>query len=107
MILDELRAFAGAILGMLDAAFPFEHGPALIVIAGELGKNALEVDLSIADRTEAPGALEPRRVAGIDALPSRRIELGVLHVEHLDPLVKDIDVFEIVQLLQHEVAGVE
>ena len=62
-----------------------------------------KVDLAVAERTEPPGALDPRRVARIDALAAGRVELGVLDVEGLDPLVVDVDVVEIVELLQHEV----
>src|SRR5690606_38128037 len=107
VVANEGGALARAILGMLDAAFPFQHGPAFVVIAGELGEDALEIDLPIADGAEAPGAIEPRLVARIDALPASRIELRVLDVEHLDPLVEDVDVVEIVELLQDEVTRVE
>ena len=37
-----------AILGMLQCAFPFEHSPALVVILRELGKDAAEIDLPVA-----------------------------------------------------------
>src|SRR4051794_22650640 len=32
LIADECGAFAGAIFGMLDAAFPFQHRPALVAV---------------------------------------------------------------------------
>jgi len=35
---------------MLEAAFPFEHRPARIVVAGELREDAVEVDLPVAER---------------------------------------------------------
>ncbi len=107
MVADELGAFARAIFRVLDAAFPFEHGPAFVVIAGELREDALEIHLPVADGAEAAGAFEPGRVARIDALTAGWIELRVLDVEHLDPLVIDVDVVEIVELLQTEMARVE
>ena len=66
-------------------------------------KIAAEIDLTVAERAEAARAFDPWRIAGIDALPSVRIELAVLDVKRLDPLVVDVDEFEVVELLQHEV----
>jgi len=60
----------------------------------ELGEDAVEVDLPVAERAEAAGALDPGRVTRIDALPAGRIELGVLDVKRLDPLVIDVDELE-------------
>ena len=91
---------------MLQAAFPFQHRPGRIVVLRELRENAGEIDLSVAERAEAAGALDPGRIAGIDALPAGRIELGVLHVKGLDALVIDVDEGEIVELLQHEMRGI-
>ena len=74
-----------------------------IAVLRHLGEDAGEIDLPVAERAEAPRPLDPGRIARIDALPPGRIELGVLDVERLDPLVVDVDEFEIVELLQHEV----
>src|SRR5665213_264833 len=90
---------------MLEAAFPFEHGPGGVAVLRELREDGREIDLSIAERAEAPGSRDPGLVAGIDALPAGRIELGVLHVEGLDALVVDVDEIEIVELLQQEMRG--
>src|SRR6187399_336166 len=106
VLLDEGRAFARAIFGMLERALPFEHGPAFEIVGGHLREDAAEVHLSVAQRTEAPGAADPRRVSGIDALPSRGTELGILHMEHLDAVLVDVDVLEVVELLEHEVRRV-
>ena len=104
--LDQRRALGRPLLGMLQRAFPFEHGPAVEVVARELGEDAGEIDLAVAGRAEAPGPVHPALVAGIDALLAGRIELGVLDVEHPDPLVVEIDVLQVVELLQHEVARI-
>ena len=99
-------ALARAVLGMLQAAFPFEHGPGVVVILRQLREDAGEVDLPVAERAEAPGPLDPGRIARIDALPPVRVELGVLDVERLDALVIDVDEVEIVELLQQKVRRV-
>src|SRR6185437_16833780 len=44
---DELRALARRDLRMLEAAFPLVHRPAGEIISGELGKDRLEIDLSV------------------------------------------------------------
>ena len=106
VVLDERRALARAVLGMLQRAFPFEHRPAVVIVLRELGEDAAEIDLAVAQRAEAAGPVDPALIAAIDALPAGRIELGVLHVERLDALVIDVDEGEIVELLQHEVRRV-
>src|SRR5947208_9148207 len=103
---DELRSFAGAVLGVLETAFPLQHRPAGIIVLGELREDRLEVHLTIAQRTEPSGPLGPRLEPTIHALAAGRVELGVLDVKHANPLVIDVDVFEIVELLQHEMAGI-
>src|SRR5690606_27452620 len=65
-----------------------------------------EVDLTVADRAEAPCPVYPGLEAAIDALTTGWIELGILHVEGLDAILVDVDVVEIVELLQHEVARI-
>src|SRR5438094_3181371 len=103
---DELRSFAGAVLGVLETALPLQHRPAGIIVLGELREDRLEVHLTVAQRTEPSGPLGPRLEPAIHALAAGRVELGVLDVKHADPLVIDVDVFEIVELLQHEMAGI-
>ena len=106
VVLDERRAFGRAVLGMLQAALPFEHRPAVVVVLRQLGEDAAEIDLPVAERAEAAGPVDPALIAGIDALPAGRIELGVLDVKRLDALVIDVDEGEIVELLQQEVRRV-
>ena len=103
---DELRALARAVLGMLQAALPFQDRPAGVVVAGEPGEDAAEVDVAVAERAEPPGAAQPGLEARVHALPGAGVELGVLDVERLDPLVVDVDEAEVVELLQQEMAGV-
>src|SRR6188474_1256685 len=93
---DEDCALPCAILRVLEAAFPLHHRPAREVIGGHLGEDRAEVDLPVAERTEASGAIDPRLEAAVHALPAGRVELGVLDVEDLDALVVDVDVVEVV-----------
>ena len=94
VMLDEFGAFARAVLGVLQAAFPLQHRPGRIAVLRQLGEDAGEVDLAVAERTEAAGPLNPRRITRINALPAGRIELAVLDVKRLDPLVIDVDELE-------------
>ena len=103
---DERRAFAGALFGALDAALPLQHRPAIVVVLGELREDAGEIDLTVAQRTEAAGAVHPALEAGVHALLSARKELRILDVKGEDALVVEIDELEIVQLLQHEMRRV-
>src|SRR5207302_6852812 len=63
--------------------------------------------LAIAGRAEPSGAVDPRLKAAVHALAAARAELGVLYVKHLDSVVIEIDEFEIVELLQDEMAWIE
>ena len=100
---DELRALARAVLGVLQAALPFQHRPRVVADRRQFREDPAEVDLPVAERAEAPGAIDPGLEARIDALPAGRIELGVLDVERLDARGIDVDEGEIVELLQQEV----
>ena len=81
-----------AVLRMLEAALPFEHRPAVVVVGRELREDGRR---NRPGRRRASGS--GRRgstqdwIAGIDALPAGRIELRVLDVKRLDPLVVDVD----------------
>src|SRR2546430_6796181 len=95
-----------SILGVLETAFPLQHRPAGIIVLGELGEDRLEVHLAVAQRTEPSGPINPRLETAVHALAAGRVELGVLDVEHANPLVIQVDILEIVELLQHEMAGI-
>src|SRR5882724_6545436 len=79
---DEPGAFARTILRVLETAFPLQHRPAGEVVLGELREDRSEVDLAVAERAEAAGAIRPGLEAAIDALASRRIELRIFHMKH-------------------------
>ena len=103
---DEGGALGGALLGALDAALPFQYGPARKIVLGELREDSFEVDLAIAQRAESSGAIDPGLKAAVDALAACRKELGILHVKHFNAVVIEVDVFEIVELLDDEVARI-
>src|SRR5690606_31794264 len=84
VVADEGRAFARAVLRVLQAALPLHDGPAGEVVPGQAGEDRLEVDLAVAQRTEAPGAVDPVLVAAVHAAARVGAVLGVLDVEHAD-----------------------
>src|SRR5271165_250047 len=106
VVLDEFGAFARAVLRVLEAAFPFQHRPGRIAVLCHLGEDAGEIDLAVAERTEAPCTLDPGRVARIDPLAPARIEFGVLHMKGRNALMIDVDEVEVIELLQHEMRRV-
>ena len=73
---------------------------------GELGENAAEIDLPVAQRSEPPRPVDPVAIAAIDARTAGRIELGILDVEHADAVVVEVDELQIIHRLQHEMTGV-
>src|ERR1700745_2970809 len=80
--LDNRRAFPRALLAALQAAFPFEHRPAIKTVLRQFGKDAVEIHLPVAERPEAPRTLHPRLVSAIDSLAGPRAELRGVHVKH-------------------------
>src|SRR5215467_13232419 len=103
---DERRTFTRAVFRVLDAALPFKHGPTGVVVGRHLRKDRGEIDLPVTERAEPARTLEPRLETAVHALLAGRIELGILHVEDLDAVVVVVDVVQVVQLLQDEVARV-
>src|SRR6516162_1021974 len=57
--LDKRCALPRALLAALQAAFPFEHCPAIKTILCQFGKDAAEIHLPVAERPEAPRTLHP------------------------------------------------
>src|SRR5690554_2086020 len=106
MPFDEKRALGRTLLRMLQATFPFQHRPARVIVLRHFGEDAPEINLSIAQRTKAPGAIDPVGIAAIDPLPAIGPELGVLYMEGTDALMIDVDKRQVVQLLQQKVAGI-
>src|SRR5215469_10392211 len=106
MLADEGRALSGTLLGALHATLPLEHCPAIEPRVGQEREDAFEVDLAVAERAEAPGALVPWLVAAVDADAAVRSELGVLDVKATDPLAVQFDECAVVELLQEEVARI-
>ena len=57
---DEIGPFAGAVLGVLQAAFPFDHRPAVKAVLRELGEDAAEIDLPVAEASGSARRGSPR-----------------------------------------------
>jgi len=106
MIANEWGALCSTLLRIFQAAFPFEHSPPLVAVLRELAEYGFEVDLPVTERTKTTRAVFPCLKATVDPLPPGWPELGVLDVEGLDPVMVDVDVAQIIELLQHEMAGV-
>src|SRR5579859_5078598 len=103
---DESGSFARALYGILDAAFPFQHRPAVKAVLRQFGEDALEIDLPVARTAETSGAILPVLVAAVDARTRRRMVFGVFDVEGFNVIFVDIQVADIVQALQHEMRRV-
>src|ERR1700689_180445 len=63
---DEGGAFGRALFGALDAAFPFQDGPAGEIVLRQLGENCGEIDLAVAERAETAGAINPYLIAAVN-----------------------------------------
>src|SRR6266545_4876114 len=106
VVADKGGAFARAVLRVLQTAFPLQHRPAVESDGSQPREDRLEVNLSVAERAKAAGAIDPGLEARIDALPPGRIELRVLDVEGADSLGVNVDEGQIVQLLQDEMGRI-
>src|SRR6266478_122562 len=104
---DERRALGRSLLGALDTAFPFEDGPAVEAVLRQFGKDSGEVDLPIAGRAKAASAVDPRLISAVNALAPAGTKFRVFHVKHLDALVVEIDVLQVIELLQNKMTGIE
>src|SRR5690606_24193714 len=106
MTADKFTALTRAGIAILQAALPLQHRPAVVVVLGQLAENALKVDLSVAGRAEASGAVDPRLVAAVDAAAPAGAKLGVLHVERFNARMVDINKGQIVHLLEQQMAWI-
>src|SRR5438477_10806244 len=106
VVADKGGAFARAVLGVLQTAFPLQHRPTVEADGSQPREDCLEVDLPVAERAKAAGAIDPGLEARIDALPAGRIELRILDMEGADALGVDVDEGQIVQLLQDEMGRI-
>ena len=91
VVADKGGTFASAVLRVLQTAFPLQHRPAVESDGRQPREDRLEVDLPVAERAKAAGAIDPGLEARIDALPAGRIELRVLDVEGADALGVNVD----------------
>ena len=100
MLRDIGCALGSTILRVFQTALPLQHGPALIIIFCQGGKNTGEIDLAIARGTEAPRPVYPVLIAAVDAASAIGTKLRVFHMKGLDAFVINVDKSEIIQLLQ-------
>src|SRR5260370_35035837 len=95
-----------SLLAALDAALPLHHRPPRKIMLRQLGKDPPEIHLSISRRPEPPRSTHPSLITPINTLTAARTKLRILHMKHLDPFVIQVDEFQIIQLLQHEMARI-
>src|SRR2546428_3600999 len=107
MPLNKGSPFRSSLLAALDTALPLQHRPTWKVMLRQLGKYRPKIHLSISQRPEPPRSIHPGLITPINALPPARTKLRILHVKHFDSLVVQIDEFQIIKLLQHEMARIE
>src|SRR6266850_1568840 len=107
MPLDERSPFRGSLLAALDATLPLQHCPPIKAILRQLRKYWAEIHLAIPKRAKPPGSIYPGLIATIEALAAGRTKLRILHVKHLDAVVIQIEEFQIIELLQHEMTRVK
>ena len=72
----------------------------------EPGEDRGEINLTITQRPKAARPRKPGLIAAVNSLAAIRPEFCVLHVKHFDSFVIDVDVFQIIELLQHEMTGI-
>src|SRR3989442_6262944 len=107
MPLNERRPFRRPLLAALDAALPLQHRPARKVILRQLGKYRTKINLPITQRSKPPRTIRPRLIAPVNTLSAVRTKLRILHMEHPNALVIQIDEFQKIKLLQHEMAWIK
>src|SRR5713226_5972797 len=105
MPLNKRRPFRRSLLAALDATLPLQYRPSRKLILRQLGKYGAEIHLPIPRRTKPPRSIYPTLIPAVNALPSRRTKLRILHMKHLDAAVIHTNEFQIIKLLQHEMAG--
>src|ERR1700674_656232 len=106
MPLNKGSSFCRPLFAALDATFPLQYRPSRKVILRELGKYRTEINLPVSRRAKPPRTIHPALITSVNALPARRTKLRILHVKHFNALVVHLDEFQIIELLQHEMAWV-
>ena len=77
-----------------------------VSVLREFAEDGAKINLPVAERAEAPSPVDPGFEAAVHTLAPSWPELGILHMEGLDAVVIQIDVFQVVKLLQHKMTGV-
>ena len=72
-----------------------------------MGREPDNIDLTIAQRAEATGPVDPAFITAVSALQRRRVKFRVLNMKHFDPITEVIEKGQVVELLQHEMRRVK
>src|SRR5690606_4654844 len=106
MTVNEVNALSRTLYRIFNTTFPFNDCPPVEPIPGELCKDTLEIYLSISQRTEPSGPVNPVLIASINAGLSIFQKFGVLNVKRFYTLVIEVDKLQIIQLLKYEMTWV-
>ena len=87
MIGDELDPFAGTIFWTFETTLPLKYSPTGVVVLRESREDRLKIHLSVTERAEAAGTVDPGLVTAIDTLAASRIKLRIFNVKHADTFV--------------------
>src|SRR5260370_10025897 len=107
MPLNKRPPLGSPLLAAIDATLPLQYRPPGKIILRQLGEYRPKTPLPLAGRTKPPRSIYPRLIAPVNALPPARTKLRILYMKHLDPFVIQIDELQIIELLQHEMAGIK
>src|ERR1700730_7195109 len=106
VLADEPGPFARPVLGMLEHALPFDDRPSRKIVLGEPREDRGEIDLTVAQRSQSPGALHPGQIGTIYASAAVGTVFGILDVKHPDPRMVCVDERQIIHTLEQEMARV-
>src|SRR5664279_1444829 len=79
MVPDKGCTFPCPIFRMFNAALPFENSPTRVVIGRKLAEYGFKIHLSVPQRTEASGPVNPGLVAAIYSRFASWIEFCIFH----------------------------
>jgi len=103
---DEGSPESGNLFWILDAGFPFENRPALIVKLGKLAENRTQVDLSFTQRAKSPWPFDPTLIAAISEPAADGAELCILYMESSNERMVKVNELKIIDPLHKKMAGI-
>src|SRR5690606_29343536 len=103
---NEWCSLCRTLLWMLDGAFPLQYSPSAVIVLRKFAKYSCKINLPVSQRSESACSLDPTLVSAIHALLACWVKFSILHMEHLDSLMVEINELEVIQALKHKVAWI-